>query len=50
IDAQYYSNRNISEKDYSNMISQAPLFLAKCKELLLGLSDKNVEDIRNRIK
>ena len=50
IDAQYYSNRNISEKDYSNMIIKAPLFLAKCKELLLGLSDKNVEDIRNRIK
>lgn len=49
IDTQYYSDRDISKSQYSNMISQAPLFLVKCKEILFGLTNKNVEDIRNKI-
>lgn len=50
IDTQYYSDRNISEKLYLKMINNAVLFFTKSKEVLNGLTEKEIEEIRINIK
>jgi uncharacterized protein (UPF0332 family) len=50
IDAQYYSNRNISDELYSDIINNVASFLIKCKEVGSGLAEKEVKDIRRKLK
>ena len=50
IDTQYYSDRNVTEAHYENMIQGAPEFLAKSKTALQKITNKEIQDIRNQIK
>ncbi|MBU1245544.1 MAG: HEPN domain-containing protein [Nanoarchaeota archaeon] len=50
IDTQYYSDRNISDELYERMINKASLFLARCKNVLNDLTEKEIEDIRSKLK
>src|SRR3989344_9382703 len=49
IDTQYYTDKNISDSLYNQMISNAPILLAKCKDILNKLTEKNITEIRNKI-
>ncbi len=49
IDVQYYTNRNISESLYKNMIENAPNFIVRCKDILNKLTEKEIQEIRNKI-
>jgi len=49
IDAQYYSERNISEERYKEIREQRVLFLIKCKEVLHQLTEENVKAIRKTL-
>ena len=50
IDTQYYSDRNISDNLYNEMINKSVLFLAKCKEIANNLTEQEIESIRKKIK
>ena len=50
IDAQYYSDRNISDELYKRITDNASLFLAKTKEVLNSLTEQEIENIRREIK
>jgi len=50
IDAQYYVNRTISEEHYRKMLEKAPSFLVKCKQILSKINEKEIMDIRKKIK
>lgn len=50
IDAQYYSDRNISDKTYQQMAISAPLFLAKCKHVLNEINESTIKQIRSDVK
>lgn len=49
IDVQYYTDKNISESLYSAMIENAPIFIAKCKEIIIKLTEKEILEIRNKL-
>jgi uncharacterized protein (UPF0332 family) len=49
IDSQYYSNRNISDELYKEIIESTPLFFVKCKNILSELSEASVDKIRGKI-
>lgn len=49
IDVQYYTDRNISDAAYQEMISKAPIIIAKCKETLNQITEKEVKKIRSLI-
>ena len=49
IDAQYYSDRNISDELYKGIIKNLPLFLAKCKDVLNQINEETIKNIRNKI-
>jgi uncharacterized protein (UPF0332 family) len=49
VDAQYYTDRPISDKQYSAMVTNSPRFLQKCKEVLLKISEIEINEIRDRI-
>lgn len=49
IDAQYYSDRDISDELYERMTNNAALFLARCKEVLNDLTEEEIENIRNNL-
>ena len=40
IDTQYYTDKNISDSFYNTMISNAPVLLANCKNILNKLTEK----------
>jgi len=46
IDAQYYSDRNVSDDLYKRIIKSPPLFLAKCKEVLHHINEDSIKQIR----
>ncbi len=50
IDVQYYSDRQISDELYKKMTTEAPLFLAKCKQVLNELNEETINIIRDKIK
>ena len=50
IDAQYYSDKNISDELYKRMTNNTSLFLAKTKKIVNNLTEQEIENIRNRIK
>ena len=49
IDTQYYSDRNLSESFYDEMVKEAPLFLIKCKEVLQKMNSAKINKIREEI-
>jgi len=49
IDTQYYTDKNISDSFYNTMISNAPVLLANCKNILNKLTEKNITKIRSKI-
>jgi len=50
IDAQYYVNRDVPDKQFDDMVRKAPEFLVRCKSVLLQLSEKEVGMIRRKLK
>ena len=49
IDSQYYSDRDISDELYLQIINGCPSFLARCKEVLNGLTEKEIKSIRSKL-
>jgi len=49
IDAQYYSDRNVSEETYKKMTNNCVVFLAKCKQIANNLTEKKIDEIRCRL-
>lgn len=50
IDAQYYANRNVPDRQYNDMIDKTPEFLVKCKSVLQELNEKKINEIRSKLK
>ena len=50
IDSQYYTDRTVSDEQYSEMIKKAPEFLVKCKSILIKLNEKKINEIRAEFK
>ena len=50
IDAQYYSDRSISDELYQKIQQQRALFLAKSKDVLNQLNEKIIIKIRSKLK
>ena len=46
-DSQYYVNREVSDSKYDFIIKKTPLFLVKCKNIILG--QKKIDNIRIQI-
>jgi len=46
IDTQYYTDPQVNQEFYNNLILSAPKFLIKCKSLLPALSEKKINSIR----
>jgi len=46
-DFQYYVNREVSDSKYDFIIKKTPLFLVKCKNIILG--QKKIDNIRIQI-
>jgi uncharacterized protein (UPF0332 family) len=46
-DSQYYVDRKVSDKKYNLIIKKTPLFLVKCKNIIL--KQKEIENIRSEI-
>ena len=49
IDVQYYTNRNVSEYLYKEMIEKAPKFIVNCKNIITKLTEKEISEIRNKM-
>lgn len=47
-DSQYYVNRDVSDQKYDFIMKKTPLFLVKCKNIILG--QKEIDNIRVQIK
>lgn len=50
IDTQYYINRNVPDKQFQNMIKNAPKFLIKCKRIILKLKEDEMNNIRKNTR
>ncbi len=50
IDAQYYTNKEISEIKYKRMINEAPGFLVKCKDTITRLNEEKINAIRKKLR
>ena len=51
VDAQYYVDRPVSERQYQSMVQTAPGFSAKCRKVALELNDeKKVNGLRAALK
>lgn len=48
-DAQYYVNREVSNKIYDEIISETPAFISYCKNVVLKLDEKKIKEIRNKL-
>ena len=49
IEVQYYTNRNVSDSLYNEMIEKAPKFIARCKDIINKLTEKEIQEIRSKI-
>ena len=49
-DTQYYSDRNISDKLYQQITNNASSFLVKCKDVLNGLDETSIKEIRDKLR
>jgi uncharacterized protein (UPF0332 family) len=50
IDAQYYIDRSVPDKQYQEMLKKTPEMLVKCKNIIQRLNEKKIEEIRNKLK
>ncbi|MBI2103047.1 hypothetical protein HYT55_04360 [Candidatus Woesearchaeota archaeon] len=50
IDSQYYIDRTVPDEQYHQMIKKAPLFLVKCKSILIKLNEKKINEIRREFQ
>jgi len=50
VDAQYYVDRKVSDKDYKRMLENAPSFLVKCKEIVQNITQEEIEITRDELK
>lgn len=48
--AQYYPSKIIKKEDSDFIISQAPIFLNKSKEILAGINENNINKIREELE
>ena len=48
--AQYYVDKIIDNKEINQLIKNVPYLVAKSKEVLIGLNENNVEEIRTKFK
>jgi len=48
--SQYYVDRIVADNDANFIIAQAPFFFSKSKEILSKLNEKNIKEIREKIK
>ena len=48
VDEQYYTDRYITSEQYETIINTAPVFVTKCKNIIL--TDKKIEQIRTTLK
>ena len=49
IDKQYYTDREVSDEQYQAMTKRAQEYLIKAKSILMQISEKEINDIRNRV-
>ena len=49
VNTQYYSNRKISSEKHKLIIQKTPLFIIKCKNILLNISKKDILKIRKEL-
>ena len=49
IDAQYYVNRKVSDKQYEDMLKLAPQTLLKCKSIVEQLTEEDIGAIRSSL-
>lgn len=49
IDVQYYTNRNVSDQLYKEMIDKTPKFIVKCKDIINKLTEKEILEVRGKI-
>jgi len=50
VDTQYYDDRRVPDKFHKLMITKAPLFIVKCKEIMRVLKQNEIQDIRERLR
>lgn len=50
IDSQYYINKDVPDKRYNELIQKAPEYLVKCKSILRKINEKEINEIRNKLK
>lgn len=50
VDSQYYIDRTVSDEQHVLMVKKAPLFLVKCKSILIKLNEKKVYGLRNEFQ
>lgn len=49
IDTQYYSNRNVSNELYNDIINGVSSFLVKCKNIIIKLGESEIGGIRSKL-
>ena len=49
IDSQYYVGRTLDYELYDQLLRRPPGFIAKCKSVLLHLTERDILDIRKRL-
>jgi uncharacterized protein (UPF0332 family) len=49
-DTQYYVDRRVPDEQYRKILEKTPLFLVKCREVLLKINEEEVDGIRNKVK
>ena len=50
IDSQYYIDRTVPDEQYHKMTTNAPKFFVKCKDILIKLNEKKINEIRMKFK
>ena len=48
--AQYYVDKIVSKEDTNYIMEKAPLFFNKSKEILAKINEKDIKDIRDKIR
>jgi uncharacterized protein (UPF0332 family) len=50
VDVQYYSNRQIEDKFYQELVAKSAKFVVKCKEIANSLKQAEIDNIRKRVE
>lgn len=48
-DAQYYVDREVSNRTYDEVMSRTPAFISHCKNVVLKLDEKKIKEIRSKL-